>query len=100
MISNIGKLEIYPEDSKHVKYCKELGNGWRLPTIEELKSIKNELNTEVFYWSSTKGRTVFDQEEAYTCRTTPPLNPTFYCDVYSIGFDLGIVRPVRTIEEK
>ena len=60
------QFEIYSKDSE-VKvswdeanqYCKELGIGWRLPTIDELKIIHSGLyklgkgNFKAsFYWSS------------------------------------------------
>jgi len=57
------KFEVYPEDlGEHnwkdaKKLCEELGDGWRLPTKEELNLIW--LNREsiggfaaAFYWSS------------------------------------------------
>lgn len=43
-----------------IEYCQSLGNGWRLPTIEELKEIyKNDRQKSSsdfncgYYWSST-----------------------------------------------
>ena len=55
-------FELYPEDApqkmsftKAVEYCKSLGDGWRLPTIEECFMIyKNKLIDENYYWSSTE----------------------------------------------
>ena len=60
------KFEVYPEDlGEHnwknaKKVCKNLGNGWRLPTREELHLIW--LNKEniggfaaAYYWSSGEG---------------------------------------------
>ena len=60
------KFEVYPEDlGEHnwknaKKVCKNLGNGWRLPTREELHLIW--LNKEniggfaaAYYWSSSEG---------------------------------------------
>ena len=40
-----------------VEYVKTLGEGWRLPTIEELHEIYNSKNnfTKDYYWSSTEG---------------------------------------------
>jgi hypothetical protein len=38
-----------------VKYCKLLGDGWRLPTLDELKMIYNVDNDLTnTYWSSTE----------------------------------------------
>ena len=58
--------------------CSNLGDGWRLPTIEELKTILNfnktkipNLNDKYNYWSSTEhvGSTAwffnFNVEQAY-----------------------------------
>jgi|688.fasta_scaffold00172_64 hypothetical protein len=40
-----------------VAYIESLGEGWRLPTIEELHEIYNSENdfTKDYYWSSTEG---------------------------------------------
>jgi hypothetical protein len=42
-----------------VKYCELLGNGWRLPSKDELKiilTLENDLNTNYRYWSTaTRG---------------------------------------------
>lgn len=59
------KFEVYPEDlGKHSwenakKVCKDLGDGWRLPTREELHvmwlhraSIGGFINS--YYWSSSE----------------------------------------------
>ena len=59
------KFEVYPEDlGEHnwkdaKKVCKELGDGWRLPTREELHFMwLNRTAIEGFaaayYWSSTE----------------------------------------------
>ena len=47
------------------KACKALGEGWRLPTIDELKFLylnKNEIRGfgDRSYWSSTQSPTEFD----------------------------------------
>ena len=61
---NIGNLQIYPRDLSSMewyvatKICLGLGDGWRLPTKEELnviyvnREIINGLSTDD-YWSST-----------------------------------------------
>ena len=59
------KFEVYPEDlGEHTwkdakKVCKELGNGWRLPTREELHLMWLNRDTiggfaAAYYWSSSK----------------------------------------------
>ena len=56
-------IEIHPEEKEGtwdeaVQYCKSLGEGWRLPTIQELwyiyeeKELKKEFSS-ASYWSST-----------------------------------------------
>jgi len=62
----IGNLEIYPNDFPSTMYwveakeaCEALGNGWRLPTKDELNILyKNRKNIGGFdvvnYWSSTE----------------------------------------------
>ena len=62
-----------------IKACESLGDGWRLPTIDELELInKNKDLAKIFqkkvYWSSTKiypyfsnsGFIVYNFEEGYT----------------------------------
>lgn len=63
----IGDLQIaqhdFPEPLKWkdgIKACKELGDGWRLPTKDELNTLyKNKKKIGGFdggeYWSSTEG---------------------------------------------
>jgi hypothetical protein len=54
-----------------IKVCKKLGNGWRLPSIDELKliyksALKNNLanfSMKRYYWSGTH----------YTLKIPPPL---------------------------
>lgn len=64
--TSIDNLQIYPRDigkmNWHVavKVCSELGDGWRLPTKEELnliyinRELINNLSAED-YWSSLAG---------------------------------------------
>jgi hypothetical protein len=65
--TKIGNIEIAEKDfpttltwEEAEKACSDLGEGWRLPTIEELKLIfenKNLINGihEGSYWSSSEG---------------------------------------------
>jgi hypothetical protein len=64
------KFEVYPKDlGKHnwedaKKICEDLGDGWRLPTKEELNlmwlNIKSVGNFAVgSYWSSSEGSSYF-----------------------------------------
>lgn len=57
-------IEIHPKEKRlrwdeAVAYCKSLGEGWRLPTIQELwyifedENLRKEFNKED-YWSSTE----------------------------------------------
>ena len=61
----VHKFEVYPRDAylklEHdnaVKYCKGLGDGWRLPTRKEqveMHEHKEQLGLEnTAYWSSTE----------------------------------------------
>jgi hypothetical protein len=38
-----------------VEYCKSYGEGWRLPTLDELNIIRSTAHnfSEVWYWTST-----------------------------------------------
>jgi hypothetical protein len=82
-----------------VRACSNLGQGWRLPTIEELKVIysdiylkgKGNFLKDRIYWSSTE----IDNELAWI----------FYMDIGK-AFDIWVtsrkgntssVRPVRTL---
>lgn len=60
------KFEVYPEDlGEHTwedakKVCEDLGDGWRLPTREELHFIWLNRDTiggfePAYYWSSSEG---------------------------------------------
>ena len=60
------KFDVYPEDlgehtwDEAVKVCNELGDGWRLPTREELHLIWLNRDTiggfaAASYWSSSEG---------------------------------------------
>ena len=46
-----------PEESMYwddaMKHIKSLGKGWRLPTIEELKSSYDKSFTHCYYWVSS-----------------------------------------------
>ena len=57
-------IEIHPEEKEMtwdeaVAYCKSLGKGWRLPTIQELwhiyenENLRKEFNA-AHYWSSSE----------------------------------------------
>ena len=55
-------FELHPDSlgemtwDKAVKAVKKLGNGWRLPTIEECFMIyKDKLIDGDYYWSSSEG---------------------------------------------
>ena len=91
-------IEIHPEEKKltwdeSVKYCKSLGEGWRLPTVQELwyisedKNLKKEFSVSS-YWSSTESNSncawgfYFDYGYAYN---------------YISKKDGGCVRAVRDI---
>ena len=61
----IGNLEIYPNDFPSAmewtyakEACEALGDGWRLPTIEELLFLRNQEDNDLcwdfYYWSSTE----------------------------------------------
>tara|TARA_R110001592_G_scaffold285609_1_gene554091 strand:- start:63 stop:380 length:318 start_codon:yes stop_codon:yes gene_type:complete len=61
----VHKFEVYPEDCKcklehdnASKYCKGLGDGWRLPTRnEQLEMYKHKEQLglkDSYYWSSTE----------------------------------------------
>ena len=66
----IGDLEVMTEDLGKMnwyeakKACKNLGDGWRLPTKDELNLLfynEDEIGgfTNNFYWSSTEKKVVY-----------------------------------------
>ena len=70
--TKIGNIEIaqfdFPDEMDWVdakNFCAALGEGWRLPTLEELHTIyekkdKVEGFTHSTYWSSTEATILFD----------------------------------------
>lgn len=58
MTEDLGEMDWY----EAIKACADLGDGWRLPTIDELNALSNHYwsdddtgNFRVeFYWSSTE----------------------------------------------
>jgi hypothetical protein len=65
----IGNLQVTQFDFRKISWndgnnaCVNLGDGWRLPTIEELKTLYQNRETignfkDDSYWSSTKGNVV------------------------------------------
>lgn len=56
-------LQLHPTNSSTTRswqnaldYCRGLGNGWRLPSISEIKIIRDQTgwSTSAWYWSSTR----------------------------------------------
>ena len=104
----IGKIEVYKEELKFPwgrngicnfmqaeKACLELGDNWRLPTINELKKIAKDKNNnervvrDCFIWSSSEGK---NSDEILM------LNP-YSGKVYSARkVEGGNARPVRSYE--
>ena len=104
----IGKIEVYKEELKFPwgrngicnfmqaeKACLELGDNWRLPTINELKKIAKDKNNnervvrDCFIWSSSEGK---NSDEILM------LNP-YSGKVYSARkVEGGYARPVRSYE--
>jgi formylglycine-generating enzyme required for sulfatase activity len=73
-----------------VEYCALLGDGWRLPTLAELKmiyNVDNDLNGNCNYWSST-------EDQSNTVWTQFLLNG--HHNISFKDFNLH-VRPVRDI---
>jgi hypothetical protein len=94
----IDNLDVYPNDfgclnwNDGVRACELLGNGWRLPTKDELNSIYiNKAMIDGFtsdnYWSSSKT----DTNNAWTQYFGNGAQGT-YDDTNSF-----YVRPVRTV---
>lgn len=89
-------FELYPDNlgkmtwDEAIKAVKTLGDGWRLPTIEECFMIyKDKLISEAYYWSSAE----YDYNDAW-----------FFFFNDGSAFNYGIksttfyVRAVRTIK--
>ena len=85
-----------------MKGCQNLGNGWRLPSIEELNAMYSQLHKNgkgtfktgalnSWYWSGEE----FDVNNALSLDFfLPPLSSV--C-VYNDKFNMGYVRAVRTL---
>jgi len=62
-------IEIHPEEKEltwddSIEYCKNLSEGWRLPTIQELWYISEDCNlkkefSHKDYWSSTEDASLY-----------------------------------------
>jgi hypothetical protein len=88
----IENLQIWPEDLGMMNWhnaigaAKALGEGWRLPTIEEFKNIlypnrdKIPELKEEFYWSSTEYINFFAWTFTFSNGTASnlPKNSTYY----------------------
>jgi len=89
------KFEVHAENlgemnwKDAVKAVKKLGDGWRLPTVEECSIMyRNQVITENYYWSSTEGDDSYDAwgfSFSYGYTYSYGKNNTYY------------VRAVRTI---
>ena len=95
---DLGEMNWY--DAK--KACANLGNGWRLPTLEELQVMYKELHLKgkggfpggwCWYWSSTLN----DDGEAWNVQFANGNAASFYGDDYE-NYDLGRVRAVRALK--
>ena len=95
----LDNLEVYKSDlgkmnwTEAKKACSELGSGWRLPTLDELKSLcDNQENIEGFtdkkYWSSSTANDG-GVEYPYVLRIKS-------CKEYFKTKPEANVRPVRT----
>ena len=93
----IGNLEIMTEDlgrmdwREATKACADLGDGWRLPTRDELNILfenKDKIGgfANLYYWSSTE----FDNSTAWVQNFNYG-----YQYYFSNGFNYGNVRSVR-----
>lgn len=85
--------------------CQNLGNGWRLPCIEELNAMYSQLhkngkgnfktaNTDrgiPYYWSSEE----FEVNNAFLFDFLS--YGLHHCTVYGDKFDMGHVRAVRNL---
>ena len=91
-------LEFYPNEIPEkmnwkdaMEYCKSLGEGWRLPKIEELNEIYNDYNSELrkltfnypYHWSST---------DNYVAGITNPF--------FALGKNLNFEGRIREIDKE
>lgn len=107
----IGNIQVYSSDIGEMNWeeanfaCKNLGEGWRLPTISELELIeknKDDLNgffKNSYYWSSTKnleGKIFVINIGSIFVSTLD--KSTFGNYRSSNKFENYYVRPVRTLK--
>ena len=101
----IGRLEAMTQDFGPMKWddakkaCADLGNGWRLPTKDELMFlIKNTViqygqkGSKGMYWSSTERRN--GREVLAMFKTHGNSGVKYWTYKYKFGY----IRPVRTIK--
>jgi hypothetical protein len=94
IIKQTFNFEVYPNDlpgeytwDEAVDACKKMGDGWRLPTKEELYLMC--INTPHYYWSSTEllpnseWYYVFNHSYQYTMSKNTPIH----------------TRPVRDVKQ-
>lgn len=69
-----------------MEYCKSLGDGWRLPSIEEFKLIKNKLTGNAYYWTceETNEKLAKYFYWSYNCSYTKNKNASFYIQPIAI----------------
>ena len=107
-IKTILSLEVYPKDIgvmtyvDAVKAVEKLGDGWRIPTLEELREIYKNKDASfctssssvsgfpVWYWSSTEYR--YDSSNVHNVRFSDGYEHWIHKDVHRLS-----CRPVRLV---
>ena len=101
----IGNLEVMTEDlegsmkwDEAMKACADLGDGWRLPTKEELKMLyqnKNEIGgfTVNAYWSSTEFN-MYNRNDAWRQNFYNGLQ--YNSNAFNGTFSVRAVRPSKS----
>jgi len=83
--------------------CQNLGNGWRLPNIDELMAIYEQLHTkgkgnfrtDVWYWSSAEG--IADNAWYFDFENGKASSNYYYPTYGSSKYNTLQVRAVRTL---
>jgi len=101
------ELEVWPQDLGDMTVvdaksaCANLGSGWRLPKIEELKVMHKELHLKGkgnfrggsdTYWSGTYF--YLDTKYCFSFLTGEAYNPSYT----KYGLNVAYVRPVRALD--
>lgn len=94
VVKRDSNLEIHPDElgkmtwHEAVEKVKELGDGWRLPTLTELHIIWDSKNKDLFkkewYWSSSEASSYYAWEFLFEGGNNNDYNKDYYSYVRAV----------------